>query len=64
MPRKTARLTLLIEQEFKDVFEQICESQGLTPSLVVRQLIRKYISKCGHPEQLAALPRVVPDDLD
>jgi Ribbon-helix-helix protein len=40
---KTARLTLLLDPRKKAMFEQICAAQDLTPSQVVRQLIREYI---------------------
>jgi len=41
--RKTARLTLLLDPRKKAMFEEICASQDLTPSQVVRQMIREYI---------------------
>jgi hypothetical protein len=41
--RKTARLTLLLDPRKKALFEEICAAQDLTPSQVVRQLIREYI---------------------
>lgn len=40
---KTARLTLLLDPRKKAMFEEICAAQDLTPSQVVRQLIRQYI---------------------
>jgi len=43
METKTARLTLLIDPRKKRIFEEICAEQDLTPSQVVRQLIREYI---------------------
>ncbi|HUN93496.1 MAG TPA: CopG family transcriptional regulator [Burkholderiaceae bacterium] len=43
MENKTARLTLLIDPRKKQLFEEICAAQDLTPSQVVRQLIREYI---------------------
>lgn len=47
MESKTARLTLLIDPEKKLAFEELCAQQDLTPSQVVRQLIRDYLSKHG-----------------
>ncbi len=47
MEQKTARLTVLIDPTKKDAFEQLCASQDLTPSQVVRQLIREYLDKHG-----------------
>ena len=43
MENKTDRLTVLIDPRKKALFEQICAGQDLTPSQVVRQLIREYI---------------------
>jgi antitoxin component of RelBE/YafQ-DinJ toxin-antitoxin module len=43
MENKTDRLTVLIDPRKKALFEQICAAQDLTPSQVVRQLIREYI---------------------
>lgn len=43
MEKRTARLTLLIDPRKKGLFEEICAEQDLTPSQVVRRLIRQYI---------------------
>ena len=43
MENKTARFTLLIDPRKKQMFEELCAAQDLTPSQVVRQLIREYI---------------------
>ncbi|MBS4017834.1 MAG: CopG family transcriptional regulator [Dechloromonas sp.] len=43
MEKRTARLTLLIDPRKKELFEEICAEQDLTPSQVVRRLIRQYI---------------------
>jgi len=40
---RTARLTILIDPEKKKIFEEICAAQDLTPSQVVRKLIRRYV---------------------
>lgn len=45
MESKTARFTLLIDPDKKLAFETLCEQQDLTPSQVVRQLIREYLAK-------------------
>jgi hypothetical protein len=45
MELKTARLTLLIDPAKKAAFEALCAQQDLTPSQVVRQLIREYLAK-------------------
>lgn len=47
MELKTARLTLLIDPGKKAAFEQLCATQDLTPSQVVRQLIRDYLAEHG-----------------
>ena len=40
---RTARLTILIDPRKKKIFEEICAAQDLTPSQVVRKLIRQYV---------------------
>jgi len=47
MESKTARLTLLIDPAKKEAFERLCATQDLTPSQVVRQLIRDYLTQHG-----------------
>lgn len=47
MESKTARLTVLVDPDKKKAFEQLCASQDLTPSQVVRQLIRGYLADHG-----------------
>ncbi len=47
MESKTARLTVLIDPDKKKAFEALCASQDLTPSQVVRQLIRDYLAHHG-----------------
>lgn len=47
MELKTARLTLLVDPAKKAAFEQLCAQQDLTPSQVVRQLIRDYLAQHG-----------------
>jgi hypothetical protein len=44
---KTARLTVLVDPAKKEAFEKLCASQDLTPSQVVRQLIREYLQRHG-----------------
>jgi hypothetical protein len=44
---KTARLTLLVDPAKKAAFERLCAQQDLTPSQVVRQLIRDYLAQHG-----------------
>lgn len=47
METKTARLTLLIDPVKKKAFEELCAAQDMTPSQVVRQLIRDYLERHG-----------------
>ncbi|HEY0856114.1 MAG TPA: CopG family transcriptional regulator [Albitalea sp.] len=47
MELKTARLTLLIDPAKKAAFDRLCAQQDLTPSQVVRQLIRDYLAAHG-----------------
>lgn len=52
MPReeRTARLTVLIDPRKKTVFEELCRAEDVTPSQVVRRLIRGYIEdRLGRP---------------
>jgi len=43
MENRTARLTILVDPRKKKIFEAICARQDLTPSQVVRKLIRQYV---------------------
>lgn len=45
MELKTARLTLLIDPAKKKAFEVLCARQDVTPSQVVRRLIRDYLKQ-------------------
>lgn len=58
---RTARLTILIDPRKKAYFEQLCAERDLTPSQVVRKLIRGYIEqetgKPWHPEDHNEKPR-------
>lgn len=47
MELKTARLTLLLDPAKKKAFEQLCAQQDVTPSQVVRHLIRDYLKLHG-----------------
>ena len=52
MESRTARLTILIDPQKKQLFEEICSEQDLTPSQVVRRLIRQYIVSNARNRQL------------
>ena len=47
MELKTARLTVLIDPNKKAAFEGLCAKQDVTPSQVVRRLIREYLAEHG-----------------
>ncbi len=48
--QRTARLTILIDPQKKAVFERLCAEEDLTPSQVLRRMIRTYIeSRLGRP---------------
>lgn len=61
MENKTARLTVLIDPVKKQAFEILCSAQDLTPSQVVRQLIREYLDKHG-ADYSTRSPRAVARD--
>lgn len=42
---RTARLTILIDPRKKAFFEELCAENDVTPSQVVRKLIRGYIEQ-------------------
>jgi hypothetical protein len=45
MELKTARLTILIDPGKKEAFETLCRTQDMTPSQVVRRLIREFMEQ-------------------
>ena len=50
MEERTARLTILIDPRKKSAFERLCREEDVTPSQVVRRLIRRYIEeRTGEP---------------
>jgi len=67
MPReqRTARLTVLIDPDKKAVFERLCALDDVTPSQVIRRLIRDFIEQRSgrswqpgdRPEDFPAGPR-------
>lgn len=59
MEQKTARLTVLIDPDKKKAFETLCAQQDVTPSQVVRRLIRDYLAAHGvdHKPEAAAPSR-------
>lgn len=59
MEKKTARLTVLMDPSRKDAFEALCRSQDLTPSQVMRQLIREFIARHAPVARTARTARPV-----
>lgn len=58
---RTARLTILIDPDKKALFEELCLREDLTPSQVVRALIRGHIEqKLGRPWKPGERPGAVP----
>ena len=47
MELKTSRLTVLVDPAKKKAFEALCARQDVTPSQVVRRLIRDYLAHHG-----------------
>ena len=43
--QRTARLTVLVDPDKKAVFERLCDWDDVTPSQVVRRLIREFIEQ-------------------
>ncbi len=62
MEQKTARLTVLVDPLKKRAFEELCAKQDLTPSQVVRQLIRDYLKRHGVPYATQANDGPIPRD--
>jgi hypothetical protein len=50
LEERTARMTILIDPRKKAIFEQLCAQVDVTPSQMVRRLIRSYIEeRLGKP---------------
>lgn len=60
MEQKTARLTLLIDPAKKRALEQLCAQQDMTPSQLVRQLIRDHLKRHGVDWQPGGQPDAMP----
>lgn len=56
MESKTARLTVLIDPAKKRAFEQLCAQHDITPSQVMRQMIRDYLKQHGMAWVPSGLP--------
>ena len=55
MENKTARLTVLIDPAKKLAFEKLCHTQDMTPSQVMRRLIREFMEQ--HASAAPPAPR-------
>ena len=56
MENKTARLTVLIDPAKKSAFEKLCYSQDMTPSQVMRRLIREFMDQNVAPAPARKAP--------
>jgi Ribbon-helix-helix protein len=58
LEQRTARLTILVDPRKKAFFERLCAEEDLTPSQVLRRLMRDYIEaktgKAWQPEDARA----------
>jgi hypothetical protein len=50
LEQRTARLTVLIDPKKKAAFERLCREEDVTPSQVVRQMIREFIEQRLGPD--------------
>lgn len=58
---RTARLTVLVDPRKKAVFERLCAEEDVTPSQVLRRLMRDYIeARTGKPWNAEPGERPVP----
>lgn len=57
MEPKTARITVLIDPGKKLALEKLCAELDVTPSQVVRRLIRDYLMDNGVPVAVQAAER-------
>ncbi len=62
MERKTARLVVLVDPAKKKAFEELCARQDVTPSQVVRRLIRDYLAQNGVSFVPSGVEAVVADE--
>ncbi len=60
MELKTARLTVLIDPAKKSAFEELCRTQDMTPSQVVRRLIREYMDQQAPASRRAPARKAAP----
>ena len=56
MEDKAARFTILIDAERKKAFDELCASQDVTASQMIRQLINQYLKEHGAKDGPVAPP--------
>ena len=56
MEDKAARFTILIDAERKKAFDELCASQDVTASQMIRQLINQYLIEHGAKDAPIAPP--------
>lgn len=56
---KTARLTVLLDPSRKQEFERVCRGNDMTPSQVLRHLIRDYVDAHATTSRPADAPVAV-----
>ena len=61
MEAKTARQTILIDPAKKQALQDWCASQDVTPSQVVRRLMRDYLAQYGVDAGTAHVDEARPD---
>lgn len=49
MEERSARLTVLIDPRKKAAFERLCREEDVTPSQMVRKMIRDYVERRTGP---------------
>lgn len=47
MEDKTTRFTILIDADKKKAFDELCATQDVTSSQMIRRLIREYLDEHG-----------------
>lgn len=47
MEKQPARFTILIDADKKKAFDDLCATQDVTSSQMIRQLIREYLDRHG-----------------
>ena len=57
MENKPARLTVLIDPARKAAFEKLCHSQDVTPSQVMRRLVREFMEQHAPTQAPVAVHR-------